>query len=202
MQPPSSAPVGNITNSPTEPNGPPASSSNTNTSSNSSGTASGNATSGCSLGLPVSNTDLIVALLARLPSILSQAVPDPAALYLQSIGYVPPPRPPAPAIYSNQTTPGAFGNDTALFPAAGSKTRHIGALSEPQFALAMSLPLVFLLALLMATIVYVRMRQLLAHRTLLNRVVPPGPGLMTTLVQTDLQSSTLLFEVLPAEVCH
>lgn len=40
------------------------------------------------------------------------------------------------------------------------------------------------------------------HRSLLNRVLPPGTGPNTTLLVTDIQNSTVLWESLPNSVRH
>ncbi|GFH06079.1 guanylate cyclase domain-containing protein [Haematococcus lacustris] len=116
---------------------------------------------------------------------------DPQTLYWQQIDFTPsspPPSPPPPSPPSPPSPPLVV-------------IQVSGRLSSQTLTAAVTTPLLVVGALLVAWITssYI-LRQRGQHRSLLGGILPPGVGPATTLMVTDIQDSTALWEALPDHV--
>ncbi|KAL6755160.1 hypothetical protein V8C86DRAFT_2683483 [Haematococcus lacustris] len=116
---------------------------------------------------------------------------DPQTLYWQQVDFTPsspPPSPPPPSPPSPPSPPLVV-------------IQVSGRLSSQTLTAAVTTPLLVVGALLVAWITssYI-LRQRGQHRSLLGGILPPGVGPATTLMVTDIQDSTALWEALPDHV--
>ncbi|KAG2428782.1 hypothetical protein HXX76_011482 [Chlamydomonas incerta] len=135
---------------------------------------------------------LDMALAANLSAAFSfvlTSIPFPRTLmsmYWSSIGYAPPP------------------NTSVLAAdlAAAAPPPHGLTLSSGELAAVVVVPAVLLLLLMAAAVALVLHRHRRHLGLLSGKVLPPRHGPDVTIVTTDIQNSTLLWEMLPAEVMN